>query len=54
VLNWTAMHDIDLSRWPGLTAFVARVAQRPAVRAALEAEGLLRADADQPSEKETA
>ena len=54
VLNWTAMHDIDLSRWPSLTAFVARVAQRPAVRAALQAEGLLRADADQPSEKETA
>ncbi len=54
VLNWTAMHDIDLSRWPGLTAFVARVAQRPAVRAAREAEGLLRAGADQPSEKETA
>ena len=54
VLNWTAMHGIALSRWPGLTAFVARVAQRPAVRAALEAEGLLRADADQPSEKETA
>ncbi len=54
VQNWTAMHDIDLSRWPGLTAFVARVAQRPAVRAVLEAEGLLRAGADQPSEKETA
>lgn len=41
VLNWTAMHDIDLSRWPGLVAFAQRVAARPAVRNALGAEGLL-------------
>jgi glutathione S-transferase len=41
VLNWTAMHEIDLSRWPGLTAFQGRVANRPAVRAALIAEGLI-------------
>jgi glutathione S-transferase len=55
VLNWTAMHDIDLSRWPGLTAFSARVAQRPAVRQALVAEGLLsEEDAAAAAEKETA
>ena len=41
VLNWTAMHDIDLSRWPGLVALAQRVAARPAVRNALGAEGLL-------------
>jgi glutathione S-transferase len=56
VLNWTGMHDIDLSRWPGLVAFVARVFQRPAVRATLEAEGLLRRDAAErtSAEQETA
>ena len=40
VLNWTRIHQIDLSRWPGLTAFVRRVAERPAVQATLRAEGL--------------
>ena len=55
VLNWTAMHGIELSRWPGLTAFVARVAQRPAVRGALVAEGLINEAADQAAaETETA
>jgi glutathione S-transferase len=33
---------IDLSPWPGLQAYVARVAARPGVRAALQAEGLLK------------
>jgi glutathione S-transferase len=42
ILNWTGMHKIDLSRWPRLTAFVDRVGQRPAVREALEAEGLVK------------
>jgi glutathione S-transferase len=41
ILNWTRVHDIDLSRWPGLTAFSGRVAQRPAVQDALRAEGLV-------------
>ena len=56
VLNWTAMHEIDLSRWPGLTAFSARVAQRPAVRETLVAEGLLSEEdaAAAAAEKETA
>ena len=56
VLNWTAMHEIDLSRWPGLTAFSARVAQRPAVRRTLVAEGLLSEEdaAAAAAEKETA
>ena len=49
------MHEIDLSRWPGLAAFQARVAQRPAVKAALVAEGLIPADAESaPAEPATA
>ncbi len=42
VLNWTRMHEIDLSRWPGLVAYVRRVSHRPAVQETLRAEGLIR------------
>jgi glutathione S-transferase len=38
VLRWTGMMAIDLSRWPALTGYMERVGQRPAVKAALEAE----------------
>lgn len=38
VLRWTKLVDIDLARWPVLTAYSARIAERPAVRAALAAE----------------
>ena len=40
VLNWTRFHRIDLGGWPKLQAFLARVAERPAVQAALREEGL--------------
>lgn len=40
VLNWTNIHRIDLSRWPRLVDYQERVAGRPAVQAALKAEGL--------------
>lgn len=40
VLRWTAIHDIDLGRWQGLTAYQQRVAARPKVGEALAAEGL--------------
>ena len=40
MLGWTAMNDIDLGRWPGLTAFYERAAERPSVRQVLEFEGL--------------
>ena len=43
VLNWTGHLGIDLRRWPALQSYVQRVSARPAVRAAMEAEGLLRA-----------
>jgi len=41
VLNWTKVHGIDIGRWPGLTAYLERVAARPAVQETLRAEGLL-------------
>jgi glutathione S-transferase len=40
VLNWTGFLGIDLSKWPVLQAYQARVAARPAVQAAMKAEGL--------------
>jgi glutathione S-transferase len=42
VVNWTNMHSIDLKPYPALKAFMDRVAARPAVRQALDAEGLLK------------
>lgn len=40
VTNWAAYVKLDLSSFPNLLAFQARVAARPAVQAALKAEGL--------------
>lgn len=42
VLNWCQWTAVDLSPWPTLTAYLARMAARPAVRAALVAEKLLK------------
>jgi glutathione S-transferase len=42
VLNWSNFTGIDLSKWPVLEAFQARVAQRPKVQEALKAEGLIK------------
>jgi len=42
VLNWCQYVGIDLARWPLLQSYMTRVAARPAVQAALKAEGLLR------------
>ncbi len=41
VLNWTGHVQIDLSKWPVLSTYLARVAARPQVQAALKAEGLV-------------
>ncbi len=41
ILNWTNFVKIDLGKWPALKAYLERVAARPAVRAALKAEGLV-------------
>lgn len=40
VLSWLAKFGIDLQQWPTIAAHHARVASRPAVQAALKAEGL--------------
>jgi glutathione S-transferase len=42
LLGWTKPTQIDLSRWPNLAAFHARVGARPKVKEALRAEGLLK------------
>jgi len=42
LIGWTKWTHIDLSRWPVLEEFMARVAARPAVQDALRAEGLLK------------
>ncbi|RTK98045.1 MAG: glutathione transferase GstA [Neisseriaceae bacterium] len=38
VLGWCRWVDIDLGKWPVLTAYCARVAERPKVQAALAAQ----------------
>lgn len=40
VLSWSPRVGLDLSAYAAIQAFMARMEQRPAVRAALEAEGL--------------
>jgi glutathione S-transferase len=42
VLNWTRAAGIDLGKWPALKDYLARGRKRPAVMAAMEAEGMLR------------
>ncbi len=45
VLNWAPMVGIDLSPWSNLVAFQQRIASRPSVQQAMQAEGLLPAKA---------
>ena len=40
VLRWLKIFSIDINRWPKLAAYSAMMAERPAVQAALKAEGL--------------
>jgi glutathione S-transferase len=42
LLGWTKWTHIDLNKWPVLVEYVKRVGARPAVQAALKAEGLLK------------
>ena len=46
--NWTKPTQIDLSKWPNIAAFQKRVAARPKVKEAMQAEGLI------PKEKQLA
>ncbi|MBS2029254.1 MAG: glutathione transferase GstA [Deltaproteobacteria bacterium] len=40
ILTWSKRGELDLSRWPAITAFVASMRARPSVQAAMKAEGL--------------
>lgn len=42
VANWAALVHFDMSAWPVLQAYQARIGARPAVQEAMRAEGLLR------------
>jgi glutathione S-transferase len=42
ILNWTNFHAIDVSPWPKVKDFMARVSARPKVQEALKAEGLIK------------
>ncbi|MDB5802433.1 MAG: Glutathione S-transferase [Rhodocyclales bacterium] len=42
LLGWTKWTHIDLTKWPALADYALRVSARPAVQAALKAEGLLK------------
>ena len=42
VLNWTNFLKMPLDRWPSLSAYLTRIAARPAVVRALDEEGLRR------------
>lgn len=41
VLNWTHFLKVDMGRWPVLRGYMARVAERPAVKETMRAEGLI-------------
>jgi glutathione S-transferase len=43
LLNWAQWTKVDLTPWPALQRFAQRVASRPKVREALQAEGLAQA-----------
>jgi len=43
VVNWTNFHGLSLGDYPNLAGFMERVAARPKVQEALQAEGLLNA-----------
>ena len=42
VLGWSKFHKIDLARWPNVQAYVTGIAERPSVREAMTAEGLIK------------
>ena len=44
VLSWTRYIKFDLSPWPAVVSYLERIATRPAVHAALAAEGLIKAE----------
>ncbi len=45
VLRWSNVHQIDLKKYPNISAYMTRVAARPKVQQAMQEEGLLQAAA---------
>ena len=45
VLNWGQYLGVDMAKWPNIAAFLKRMAARPSVQSAMQAEGLLAAAA---------
>jgi glutathione S-transferase len=43
ILNWRHMHNIDISAYKNLSAYLDRVGARPKVKEAMQSEGLLKA-----------
>lgn len=41
VVNWTSMLNVDISAYPEIVSFMARIAARPHVQTAMKAEGLI-------------
>ena len=41
ILNWGAWVGVDMKQWKNIAAYQTRIAARPAVQAAMKAEGLL-------------
>lgn len=41
VLSWHTVLEMDLSRWPGLLAYIERIKNRPATQRALKAENMV-------------
>ena len=42
ILNWSNFLNVDMSKWPELKDYMARVAAHPAVKEAMKAEGLVK------------
>lgn len=42
VASWCPYVNLDLAGWPALRAYCARIAERPSVMAAMQAEGLIK------------
>lgn len=43
ILSWSKLVGIDINQWPALATYVGRIAARPKVHEAMQAEGLLKA-----------
>lgn len=44
ILGWANHHKIDMTPWPAITSYMARIAERPAVQKTLRDEGLTKSN----------